>query len=58
MGISGTGSKPDLFPDKKAYVMQDEVASCSVNAGWCQFHSVTSASVEFKVTHHEDIFMM
>lgn len=27
MGISGFGSKPDLFSDKQADVMQDEVRS-------------------------------
>ncbi len=63
MGISGIGSKPDLFPDKKAYVVQDEVRrsfffSRSANAELYVFHSWVSACAEFKVTHHEDTFGM
>lgn len=62
MGISDTGSMPDLFPHKQAYVVQDEVrssffASHCVNTELHLFHPLVSACAEFKVTHHEDRFM-
>ncbi len=61
-GISGVGSKPDLFPYKQAYVVLDEVMksffSRSVDAELYLFHSLISVCAQFKVTHLEDIFMM